>query len=134
VKEKKIICGFSKLSKNQKLDLISSHFENPAEFVKKLKSFYHNDEKKQRIFDEFSENTISNFYFPYGIAPNFIIDEQIYHIPLVIEESSVVAAASKSAKFWSDKGGFHTKIISTAKIGPVHVVGRGRVYRMTQKL
>jgi len=130
VKEKKIICGFSKLSKNQKLDLISSHFENPAEFVKKLKSFYHNDEKKQRIFDEFSENTISNFYFPYGIAPNFIIDGQVYHIPLVIEESSVVAAASKSAKFWSDKGGFHTEIISTAKIGQVHFIWHGNFEKL----
>jgi len=98
VKEKEIVCGFSKLTKNQKLDYISTQFENPSEFVKELKSFFHEDEEKQKIFDDFSENTISNFYFPYGIAPNFVIDGKIYHIPLVIEESSVVAAACVNSK------------------------------------
>ncbi|MCF8368358.1 MAG: hydroxymethylglutaryl-CoA reductase, degradative [Bacteroidales bacterium] len=125
MKEKQIICGFSKLDKDQKLDYISGYFENQEDFIKELKSFYHEDEKKQKIFDEFSENTISNFYFPYGIAPNFLIDGNIQHVPLVIEESSVVAAASKSAKFWSNKGGFHTEIISTKKIGQVHFIWHG---------
>lgn len=99
-------------------------------FVNELKSFFHEDGDKQKIFDEFSENTISNFYFPYGIAPNFVIDNKIYHIPLVIEESSVVAAAAKSAKFWSDKGGFHTEIISSTKIGQVHFIWHGNVEKL----
>ena len=63
----------SKLSKSQKLDYISAQFENPSEIIRELKSFFHDDENKQKIIDEFSENTISNFYFPYGIAPNFVI-------------------------------------------------------------
>lgn len=130
VKEKEIVCGFSKLTKNQKLEYISGQFENPSEFVRELKSFFHEDDEKQKIFDEFSENTISNFYFPYGIAPNFVIDGRVYHIPLVIEESSVVAAAAKSAKFWSDKGGFHTEIISTTKIGQVHFIWHGNVNKL----
>jgi hydroxymethylglutaryl-CoA reductase len=130
VKEKEIICGFSKLSKNQKLEYITAQFENPSHFVEALKSFYHDDESKQKVFDEFSENTISNFYFPYGIAPNFVIDGEIFHIPLVIEESSVVAAASKSAKFWSDKGGFKTEIISTTKVGQVHFIWHGNVDKL----
>ena len=130
MKEKQVICGFSKLSKNQKLELISGHVENPSDFINELKSFYHDDVEKQKIFDEFSENTISNFYFPYGIAPNFVIDGKVQHIPLVIEESSVVAAASKSAKFWSDKGGFHTEIISTTKIGQVHFIWHGNVEKL----
>ncbi|OQX81721.1 MAG: hydroxymethylglutaryl-CoA reductase, degradative [Bacteroidetes bacterium 4484_249] len=130
MKEKEIICGFSKLSKKQKLELISKHFEDREEFIKDLTSFFHNNEKKQKIFDEFSENTISNFYFPYGIAPNFVIDNKVYHVPLVIEESSVVAAASKSAKFWSDKGGFHTEIISTTKVGQVHFIWKGNLNKL----
>lgn len=125
MKEKEIICGFSKLSKDQKLDYISSHFENPSDFVNELKSFYHHDEAKQKIIDEFSENTVSNFFFPYGISPNFVIDNKVYHVPMVIEESSVIAAASKAAKFWSDKGGFKTEIISTTKIGQVHFIWNG---------
>jgi hydroxymethylglutaryl-CoA reductase len=130
VKEKEIICGFSKLSKDQKLEYISDHFENPGALIEMLKSFYHDDEEKQKIFDEFSENTITNFFIPYGISPNFVIDGKVYHVPMVIEESSVVAAASKSAKFWSDKGGFHTEIISTTKIGQVHFIWNGNIDKL----
>ncbi len=130
MKEKEIVCGFSKLSKEQKIAYISAYFENPDEFVKDIQSFFHRNKEKQKLFDEFSENTISNFYFPFGIAPNFLIDGKVYHIPLVIEESSVVAAASKSAKFWSDKGGFHTEIISTTKIGQVHFIWKGNLKKL----
>jgi hydroxymethylglutaryl-CoA reductase len=49
---------------------------------------------------------------------------------MVIEESSVVAAASKAAKFWSDKGGFHTEIISTSKIGQVHFIWNGNIDKL----
>lgn len=46
-----------------------------------------------------------------------------YAVPMVIEESSVVAAASSAAKFWSDRGGFHAEVISTTKVGHVHFYG-----------
>jgi hydroxymethylglutaryl-CoA reductase len=49
---------------------------------------------------------------PYGIAPNFLIDGKLFALPMAVEESSVVAAASKAAKFWIDKGGFKTTIIN----------------------
>jgi hydroxymethylglutaryl-CoA reductase len=130
VKEKQIVCGFSKLTKDQKLNFISGHFESPEETVNELKDFLISDEEKQKLFDDFSENTISNFYFPYGIAPNFIIDGKVFHIPMVIEESSVVAAAAKSAKFWSDREGFHTEVISTTKVGQVHFIWKGNVEKL----
>lgn len=130
MKEKQIVCGFSKLTKDQKLAFISGHFENPEETVKELKGFLIADEEKQKLFDDFSENTISNFYFPYGIAPNFLIEGKVFHVPMVIEESSVVAAAAKSAKFWSDRGGFRTEIISTTKIGQVHFIWNGNVEKL----
>jgi len=130
VKEKQIICGFSKLTKDQKLNFISGHFEDPEESVKELKSFLISDDVRQKLFDDFSENTISNFYFPYGIAPNFLIDGKVYHVPMVIEESSVVAAAAKSAKFLSNMGGFRTEIVSTTKIGQVHFIWKGNVEKL----
>src|SRR5690606_12912998 len=46
-------------------------------------------------------------------------------VPMVIEESSVVAAASKAAKFWSERGGFKTTILGTEKIGQVHFMYGG---------
>lgn len=130
MKDKNIICGFSKFSKEQKLQMISGYFGNPVESINELKNYLHSDPEKQKLFDDFSENTISNFFFPYGIAPNFIINGNVYHVPMVIEESSVVAAASKSAKFWSDKGGFRTEIISTTKIGQVHFSWKGNIEKL----
>ncbi len=115
-----IISGFSKLLKEEKLKLVAEYFENPGEVVSLLKSFWHSDASQQKLFDEFSENTISNFYIPYGVVPNVKINGRTYMVPMVIEESSVVAAASSSAKFWSERGGFHSEIISTKKVGQVH--------------
>ena len=74
----------------------------------------------QKLHDEFIENTLTNFYLPLGVAPNFVINDRVYTIPMAIEESSVVAAASKSAKFWAERGGFKATVLGTEKIGQVH--------------
>jgi hydroxymethylglutaryl-CoA reductase len=120
-----IINGFSKMSKEEKLKLVASFFDHPDKVLRELKSYWHRDPKKQTLFDEFSENTLSNFYFPFGIAPNFLINEINYMVPMVIEESSVIAAASSSAKFWAERGGFHAEVISSEKIGQVHFLWKG---------
>ncbi|MDT8393744.1 MAG: hydroxymethylglutaryl-CoA reductase, degradative [Bacteroidales bacterium] len=117
--------GFSKLNKAQKIDLTASYFENPAKAAQELKSFWHQDPELQKRLDEFAENTISNYFFPYGIAPNFVINGNMYLVPMVIEESSVIAAASNAAKFWSERGGFHAEVVSTKKIGQVHFIWEG---------
>lgn len=121
----RIINGFSKMSKEEKLKLIASFFDNPEKVLRELKSYWHKDPKKQTLFDEFSENTLSNFYFPFGIAPNFLINGKNYMVPMVIEESSVIAAASSSAKFWAERGGFKAEVVSTHKIGQVHFIWKG---------
>ena len=113
--------GFSKLDKNEKIDWVINNFFNSSESDSELlKKYWTNDNDLQKIHDEFSENTISNFFLPLGIAPNFIIDEKNYTIPMATEESSVVAAACKSAKFWSKRGGFKTQVIAVIKTGQVH--------------
>ena len=113
--------GFSKLDKNEKIDWVINNFFNSSESDSELlKKYWSNDDELQKIHDEFSENTISNFFLPLGIAPNFIIDKKNYTIPMATEESSVVAAACKSAKFWSKRGGFKTEIIDVIKSGQVH--------------
>jgi hydroxymethylglutaryl-CoA reductase len=120
-----IIKGFSKLLKEDKLKLVAEYFENPGEVIELLKSFWYTDENQQKLFDEFSENTITNFIVPYGIAPNVIINGRNYLVPMVIEESSVVAAASAAAKFWSERGGFRSQVVNTTKIGQVHFSWKG---------
>ena len=115
--------GFSKLSKQRKIDwLLQEYLSDDRSYEQILQQYWNEDETLQKLHEEFSENTISNFYMPYGIAPNFLIDGKLLALPMAVEESSVVAAASKAAKFWIDKGGFKTTIINTKKLGHTHFI------------
>lgn len=122
----KTVSGFSKLTKLEKINfLVENYLQSSSKNSETIKSFWHDDADAQRIFDDFSENTITNFYAPYGVVPNFLLNDKIYCVPMVIEESSVVAACAKSAKFWQDRGGFKAKIIDTEKVGQVHFIWKG---------
>tara|TARA_B100002052_G_scaffold86453_1_gene79391 strand:- start:294 stop:1601 length:1308 start_codon:yes stop_codon:yes gene_type:complete len=115
------IIGFSKLSRAEKIDWLKKNILDNSHQVKLILDKYLNSNKDiQAIHDSFSENSISNFYLPYSVSPNFLINDKIYTIPLVTEESSVVAALSNAAKFWFDKGGFKTEVKSFTKKGQIH--------------
>ncbi|SHG06051.1 hydroxymethylglutaryl-CoA reductase, degradative [Flavobacterium johnsoniae] len=115
------VAGFSKLSKKEKINWIANeYFSTPEEALNIIRNYWNSDEKLQQLHDEFIENTITNLYIPLGVAPNFLINGKYKTIPMAIEESSVVAAASKAAKFWASRGGFKATIIDTEKIGQVH--------------
>ena len=122
-----IVKGFSKLSKKAKIEWIANKYlKGDDSCIDLLKSYWHSDKKIQKIHDEFIENTITNFYIPFGIAPNFLINNEIFCVPMAIEESSVVAAAAKNATFWFSRGGFKAEVISTTKIGHVHFAWYGK--------
>jgi hydroxymethylglutaryl-CoA reductase len=122
----KTISGFSKLNKTGKLKwIVENFFKDPEQVMRELSNYWLLNEEEQRIIDGFSENTISNFILPYGVAPNFLIDGKEYCVPMVIEESSVVAAASSAAKFWFSRGGFRTRVLGTVKVGQVHFKWNG---------
>tara|TARA_R100001369_G_scaffold92923_1_gene141516 strand:- start:8273 stop:9586 length:1314 start_codon:yes stop_codon:yes gene_type:complete len=118
----KPVTGFSKKTKEDKIEwLAKTYLNNNAEAVKTLKRYWNDDLKLQKLHDDFIENTLSNYYLPFGVAPNFLINGKLFALPMVIEESSVVAAASNAAKFWLKRGGFKAKVISTQKNGQVHL-------------
>ena len=120
------ISGFSRLSKEEKIDwIVSQYFNQKPEAKDTLTSYWNQDEKRQALHDDFIENTISNYYLPLGVAPNFNINGKLLTIPMAIEESSVVAAAAKAAKYWGERGGFKTEIIGEEKIGQVHFIYTG---------
>jgi len=122
----KAISGFSKLSKEEKIKWIANqYFSTPTEAIALLKNYWNSDEKIQKLHDEFIENTITNFYIPLGVAPNFLINGKYSTIPMAIEESSVVAASAKAANFWSTRGGFKATVLNTEKIGQVHFIYKG---------
>ncbi|HRU68263.1 MAG TPA: hydroxymethylglutaryl-CoA reductase, partial [Bacteroidia bacterium] len=120
-----IISGFSKLSKDDKIKLVTSKLSDPSSAENLLKSYWHRYPEVQKLLDEFSENTLTNYFIPYGVAPNFLINGKFYFVPMVIEESSVIAAAANAAKYWASRGGFHAQIISSVKIGQVHFIWKG---------
>lgn len=117
----KTISGFSKLSKRQKIEWLATHFfDDPAAAEQSLLAWHRSDAQQQKIIDGFTENALSNYTLPFSVAPNFMINGKVYAVPMVIEESSVVAAASSAAKFWLDRGGFHAEVLGTVKLGQVH--------------
>lgn len=120
------VSGFSQLTTDEKLDWVAGRYTSDPEATKSLmKSYRHPDQAVQKKHEEFIENTLTNFYMPYAIAPNFLVNGRLMAFPMVIEESSVVAAASRSAKFWYERGGFKAEILGKDKIGQVHFTYKG---------
>ena len=129
----KKIKGFSKFTKEEKINwLAENYFNDNLTTIETIKQYWNDDKKLQQLHDDFIENTISNFYLPMGVAPNFLINGEEYAVPMVTEESSVVAAASLVAKFWSTKGGFKTTVLGTTKIGQVHFMFAGNKEKLTK--
>ena len=128
-----LVSGFSKLTKTEKIAwLAKTYLKNFPSSVQVLQNYWHADSKLQKLHDEFTENTLSNFYLPFGIAPNFLINGQNYAIPMAVEESSVIAAVGKAAKFWSERGGFQATVLGTKKSGQVHFIYSGDAKKLRQ--
>lgn len=127
------VSGFSKMTKEQKIEWLSLQLKGDAStLVRNMPHYWHQDKEVQKRFDEFSENTLTNYNLPFGLAPNFLINGKVYAVPMVIEESSVVAAASLGAKFWLERGGFKANVISTTKVGQVHFQWQGDKEKLNQ--
>lgn len=114
----KQINGFSKMTKAEQRQWLVRNFLTEGRTADL--SRFDVDEARQEVLDNFSENTVANFPMPFGVAPNFLINGKTYAVPMVIEESSVVAAASAAAKYWLSRGGFHAEVIAAEKLGQLH--------------
>ncbi len=75
-----------------------------------------------RLLDSFVENVIGSFVLPLGIAVNFVVDGREVLVPMAVEESSVVAAASNMARLVRNTGGFVTEVLEDLVIGQVQVL------------
>ncbi len=129
-----LISGFSKKSKSEKIEWLLNNYGTNVQSKEILEEFWVSNIDLQSTFDGFSENTISNFIIPFGIAPNFVINDKSYAIPMAIEESSVVAAASSAAKYWMTRGGFKAQTINTTKIGQLHFRWNGSFDLLKQNM
>lgn len=113
------IPGFYKLSIEERLKVVSEFAGLSSEEIDLLKKYGALDiETANRMI----ENVISTYQLPLGIAVNFLINNKDYLIPMVIEEPSVVAAASNAARMTREGGGVYTTSTGPLMIGQVQLV------------
>ena len=113
------ISGFYKLDISERLKIVAEFSGLSEEEVSLLKA---ESSLKLELADRMIENVIGIYPMPLGIATNFLINGKDYLIPMVIEEPSVVAAASHGAKMARVKGGFKAFTTDPIMIGQVQVV------------
>jgi hydroxymethylglutaryl-CoA reductase len=111
------VSGFYKLPLEERIDIVKNFADLNSEDVKQLSKTLDFD-----TADRVIENVIGNYELPIGIAVNFKINNKDYLIPMVIEESSVIAAASNAAKIARIKGGFKTKCTDPLMIGQMQLL------------
>ncbi|HDO41391.1 MAG TPA: hydroxymethylglutaryl-CoA reductase, degradative [Candidatus Bathyarchaeota archaeon] len=119
MKKTSAISGFYKLSIDERLKIVKDFANLTDEEVNMLKA---QGALSLDLADRMIENVIGIFPMPFGIAVNFLINGRDYMIPMVIEETSVVAAASYGAKMTRSKGGIFTSSTEPIMIGQIQTV------------
>ncbi|MEM1582022.1 MAG: hydroxymethylglutaryl-CoA reductase, degradative [Candidatus Bathyarchaeia archaeon] len=120
------ISGFYKMSVDERLKIVKEFADLTEEETNMLKA---SSALSLDLADRMIENVIGTFPMPMGIAVNFLINRKDYMIPMVIEETSVVAAASYGAKMARSKGGIFTSSTEPIMIGQVQTVRVKDPYR-----
>jgi len=114
--------GFYKLSVSERRELLARIAELSDEQVN---AWANSGELDEESADRMIENVVGTYSLPIGVATNFVIDGSHYAIPFVLEEPSVVAAASNMAKRCLANGGFISDNDDPVMIGQIQVVGCG---------
>lgn len=107
--------GFSKLSRIERENRLIEMGFLTQEDIKILRQ----ENVLNNQVDQFIENVIGCFQLPLGVAVNFVIDGRDYVIPMAIEETSIIASASKTAKWIRDFGELTTKNLGEFGIGQI---------------
>lgn len=108
--------GFSKLNYTERLAKLKNNFVLTEDDV----NFFKNGGlQTPDLGEKFVENLVGYFQIPMGVATNFCIDGQDYIIPMAVEETSIIAAASKTAKWVRENGEIKTEVIGTDIIGQI---------------
>ncbi|UCF13406.1 MAG: hydroxymethylglutaryl-CoA reductase, degradative [Thermoplasmatales archaeon] len=132
------------MSSVEKSSKVSGLYKMPVEKrVEFVKNFSDLNDEETKIFsssldietaDRMIENVLGTFELPLGVAVNFLVNGKDYLIPMAIEESSVVAAASNAAKIARIKGGFTTESSNPLMIGQIQLLNVKDVIGAVQKI
>lgn len=115
---KTLFSGFSKLSRKDRLKRLVEMGALSKEDVKYLSAGSPAD---INLAEKFIENVIGYFPMPMGVVANFVMDSKAYVVPMAVEETSIIAAASKTAKWVRDKGSITTEILGQEIIGQIQI-------------
>ena len=125
------ISGFYKLSVEERQKTLIQLFDLTKEEIELLQNFGYFTSSQQ---DKMIENVIGSYQLPMGLACNFKINNKDYLIPMVIEEPSVVAAASNAARFARKHGGFQSEEVKSVMISQIQITQVDDVEKAKQKL
>ena len=110
--------GFSQLDYNSRLERLRELNYLTDEDINYLKS---GGIKDHRLAENLIENVLGYFNLPLGVAVNFVINSKPYVIPLAVEETSIIAAASKTARWVSEHGTLKAKVLGRLSIGQIQI-------------
>ncbi len=123
--------GFYKLNVDERRELIGKIAKLDADTLNSLAS---GGGLSDQTADNMIENVIGTMSLPIGIAANFLIDDMQYVIPYVVEEASVVAAASNMAKRCHNKGGFRTDCDDSIMIAQIQILDLNDVQSAIERI
>ena len=129
--KKKNWLGFQKKTRLERIDMLKENEIIDSDFENLLKE---NENLSTEIAGQMIENSIGTFSLPFGVAPNFLINDIEYTVPMVTEEPSVIAACSFAAKLVSKSGGFSTKILDRKMIGEIALFDVENFDEATEKI
>lgn len=110
--------GFSKLNRDERLQrLVDMGALTPED----MRFFRAGAPVPLELAEKFIENVLGYFQMPLGVATNFVIDGRAYAIPMAVEETSIIAAASKTAKWVREFGHITTETIGREIIGQIQI-------------
>jgi len=114
----KYFSGFSKLSRDQRFQRLLEMGVLKLSDIEYLRT---GGVKDLELADNFIENSVGYFQLPLGVATNFVINDKAYVIPMAVEETSIIAAASKTARWVNQNGSLKTWIEGSDIIGQIQL-------------
>ena len=110
--------GFSKLNREERLNRLYKMGALNKEDMEFLRS---GAIVEMELAERFIENAIGYFKLPMGVAANFVINGKAYAIPMAVEETSIIAAASKTAKWVHENGEITAETLGKEIIGQIQI-------------
>lgn len=110
--------GFSKLSRNQRFEKL---LEMGAITQEDMTFLSQGGIKDTQLADKFIENSIGYFQLPLGVATHFRTDGRDYVLPMAVEETSIIASLSKTAKWVKQQGEVTTYVEGDCIIGQIQL-------------